>query len=233
LWKINLVLPLVKSTVNFADQTSFSLSKAKLDTTKQMTDWLEHNCKGNYRTLKNWRTREENIKSNISTNTTINTKKNKKPKTQIIYSCNYTIYINNENDYNKIISNFENLINETCSPANKFHEDLIKSGHLIEVQDDLYFSLYRYRVQFYMGGWISPSIVYKNISRKELEEFVKERFYDKNKDKKEQNYYLTKFTSYLYLKNKEDLISLKLSIPEHIKKITCVVLPEEYNNPDI
>ena len=167
---------------------------------KPYKDWLLINCKGKHKSTTSW---------TISCD-------HDDPKS-VHRVCTMRVYLDNINDHTAFIEAHKGNVVSTKRPANMRYEELIRNGVNIDIRASLYYRRFRYKLHF--RKWWD-----KNV-RKQITLIVNDRLYDRSK--KQQGYLISRYGASLYLASEEDLLIIKMSMPDLISKVTLVAtLPD-------
>jgi len=127
------------------------------------------------------------------------------------------VYLDNIDDHTAFIEAHKGNVVSTKRPANMRYEELIRNGVNIDIRASLYYRRFRYKLHF--RKWWD-----KNV-RKQITLVVNDRLYDRSK--KQQGYLISRYGASLYLASEEDLLIIKMSMPDIISKVTLVAtLPD-------
>jgi len=195
-WKVKLVLP--SSKIRDPKTKRRLYNQSKTDILRPVMNWLTTNHLQQYRLLKSWRVKRSQSKD-------------------LIDVCYLTVFLDNQDAYDGLVSKFNANVQATMAPANEHHADLIKQGAHIEIRSKLYYNLYRYRVSFWGGWW--------GDTRKEILHTINNCLNDDTK--KVQDYRVYDSDCTLYLKESKDLMMIKLSLSEKIRDTRAIALTSE------
>lgn len=134
------------------------------------------------------------------------------------------IYLDNERDYETVLSEFNKHVIQVSTPYHPSHIELMKSNALMRIQPKLVYGKFRYTIIF--KTWLSPAIA------EDLSAWVKNSLDYENKSavKWVQTLPMSNVWSYsprLYLRDEADLIMVKLAWKDEIKQIQIIMLQSE------
>lgn len=132
-------------------------------------------------------------------------------------SCTIRLYLDNADDYESFIVANREMISSSRKPLNKECEDLIRNGANLDIRDSLYYSRYRYKLNF--KKWWDSKV------RKSITSSIKDRLHDPSR--KKQDYLISRYGGSVYLAKEEDLVILKMTMSDVISKLTVVTVRAE------
>lgn len=143
------------------------------------------------------------------------------------------VYLENDNDFEKVLEAYNPFVVDTCAPYKKSHIDILKNNGSIKIRAKLLFNKYRYTVVF--KYWLNEE------TAEGLENFVKNSLDSENaarvkfvagqwKDQNTGNWVRLYSTTRLYLRDEEDLIMTKLAWSDEILRIEAVMLHSELDD---
>lgn len=196
-YKIKLVIPFDGKTI---------AKKDREDYIKRMQSWFKRYCKDASRTTISW----------CSKRVEVGKHGHDKKRYKVDYTCNVLLYLKNANAYQRALKKYEKYAVEVTVPANAAHEEMIRQGSILEIREKLYYDEYRYRMSFR-----------KAFNRSILAE-IRDALVDGigEDDLENQLYYMSN-NNFVYLRTNEDVMYMRLSLCDHVKDITVVVLSSE------
>lgn len=215
MWKIKLLVPENRKPLSLLPNT---YNRNKSNTLAPIKYWVKDKCKNNYKELTSWRQTKQLTKSKLGKN-----------KYTIVNVCHYTIFVDNEDDYLRIVTKYHNFVNQLSSPINDFYAQIIKDGTNILVRKRLYFNNYRYKINFIVNRYVTSRTVNRvkieKITYAALMDTVRNSLHDDTKHELEQNYKIQNKS--VYLKNQNDYVLMRLTLGDYIKEVTFTVLKDD------
>lgn len=135
------------------------------------------------------------------------------------YCINFSVYLNDESMYQKLIDTYGADCYFSSKPINEEHRDRLLNKIRTVFRNRLLFNRFRYKVYLYTG-WRREHI-------KEISDWISAQFQDKQNSRTGDYFFTGQWMITLYLKDESDLIMVQLCLADHIKNVTRIEVIKE------